>query len=309
MKYDKPSLTFEQQADLLLSRGMVGDRTLIIQRLTTVGYYRLSAYWYPFRQPNPDGSNIPLDDLKPGTTFEEVWCRYAFDRRLRLVVMDAIERIEVSLRALLATHHSHRHGLFAYASDARALPGLSSAQFSDYRESIIKEQARSKDQFVKHFNAKYGDSHSMLPLWMAAEVMAFGTLLTFHRGCDPAIRAAVAAPFGVHENVFSSWLLALNTVRNICAHHSRLWNRELGNKPKIPEKLADWQTPVKVTGDRVFGILTMCKWSLDRVAPQSRWSDRVHSLLRDSPRIPLISMGFPTNWRESPIWKERSDAH
>lgn len=309
MKYDKPSLTFEQQADLLIRRGMVGDRALIIERLTTVGYYRLSAYWYPFRRPDPADPRFPLDDLKPDTSFDEVWCRYAFDRRLRLVVMDAIERIEVALRALLATHHSQRYGLFAYANDARSLPSIDSGKFAKYREDIIKEQARSKDPFVKHFNAKYGDSHSVLPLWMAAEVMAFGTLLTFHRGCDPAIRAAIAKPFGVHENVFASWLLALNTVRNICAHHSRLWNRDLGNKPKIPEKITDWHSPVKVSNDRVFGILTICKWSLDRVAPQSRWADRMRALLDASPTIPLVSMGFPANWRESPIWKETGDAH
>ncbi|MBX3408120.1 MAG: Abi family protein [Phycisphaeraceae bacterium] len=303
MKYDKPSLSFEQQADLLIRRGMVGDRALIIERLRAVGYYRLSAYWYPFRRANPAKPSLPFDDLIPGTTFDEVWCRYAFDRRLRLAVMDAIERIEVSLRALLATHHSQRHGLFAYATDSRSLPSIDSGKFAKYREDIIKEQARSKDPFVRHFNEKYGDSHSVLPLWMAAEVMAFGTLLTFHRGCDQDIRREVARPFGVHETVFASWLLALNTVRNICAHHGRLWNRDLGIKPKIPDKLSEWNTPVAVTGDRVFGILTICKWSLDRVAPQSGWSDRFRALLATSPTIPIVSMGFPANWQECPIWK------
>jgi abortive infection bacteriophage resistance protein len=303
VKYDKRSLTFDQQADLLLQRGMVGDRAVIIERLASVGYYRLSAYWYPFRRPDPNDPSLPLDELKPGTSFDEVWCRYAFDRRLRLVVMDAVERIEVAVRALLATHHSQHHGLFGYMHEPSAMPHLSAKDAINVRMSFLNELARSKDPFVKHFTAKYGDSHSMLPLWMAAEVMAFGTLLTFHRGCEPGIRAAVAKPFGVHENVFASWLLTLNTVRNICAHHSRLWNRELGNKPKIPEKLADWQTPVRISGDRVFGILTICKWSLDRIAPQSRWADRLHALLSDSPRIPQVSMGFPANWRECPIWR------
>ena len=285
---------------------LVADESVarpIIERLRAVGYYRLSAYWFTFRKPNPKDPALPLDDLKPGTTFDEVWGRYVFDRRLRLVVMDAIERIEVAVRALLATLHSQRYGLFAYASDHRSLPCLDSARFSKYSDDVSKEQARSKDPFVKHFAEKYGDFHSMLPLWMAAEVMAFGTLLTFYRGCDSAIRAAVATPFGVHETVFTSWMLALNTVRNICAHHSRLWNRDLGNKPKIPDKLADWQVPVKISGDRVFGILTVCKWSLDRFAPQSQWPHRLRSLLDSSRSIPLVSMGFPANWQECPIWK------
>ncbi len=302
MKYTKPALTFEQQADQLLRRGMVGDRALIISRLQTVSYYRLSAYWHPFRRSDPNNSNALLDNLKPGTTFEEVWSRYAFDRRLRLLVMDAIERIEVAVRAILATHHSQRHGLFSYASDPASLPSLKPHELTDFRETVIREQNRSKDPFVKHFNAKYGDSHSFLPIWMAAEVMAFGTLLTFHRGSHPDIKLEVARPFGVHDTVFATWLLSLNTVRNICAHHGRLWNRELGTKPKIPQRLPEWQTPVAVTADRLFGILTICKWSLDRVAPQSRWASRLLLFLDQSPTIPLVSMGFPHNWRDCPVW-------
>jgi len=97
-------------------------------------------------------------------------------------------------------------------------------------------------------------------------------------------------------------LLAINTVRNVCAHHGRLWNRELGTKPKIPAKDPAWNTPVTVGNDRVFGGLTLCKWSLDRIAPQSRWADRLRDLLEEFPAIPLVSMGFPTNWQQCPIW-------
>lgn len=86
MQYVKPALTFDQQADQLIRRGMVGERDLMIRRLSCVNYYRLSGYWYPFR----DGG----DSFKPGTSFDEVWNRYAFDRRLRLLAIDAIERIE-----------------------------------------------------------------------------------------------------------------------------------------------------------------------------------------------------------------------
>ena len=100
MKYDKPPLSFDEQADRLIQRGMTGDRELMKTQLAAVNYYRLSGYWYPFR--NPD------DTFKPGTTFEMVWQRYAFDRRLRLLVMDAIERLEVAIRSQLAYHHAHK---------------------------------------------------------------------------------------------------------------------------------------------------------------------------------------------------------
>ncbi len=119
MKYTKPALTLEEQADLLLNRGMAGDRNIMIARLRTVGYYRLSGYWFPFRKTD--------ESFKEGTSFETVWNRYAFDRRLRLLVMDAIERIEVAVRSELAHYHSLHFGPFGYATDHGTLPKLTVA--------------------------------------------------------------------------------------------------------------------------------------------------------------------------------------
>ncbi len=84
MRYDKPPLSFEEQADHLIQRGLVVDKSLFVDRLKNVNYYRLSGYLYPYRQAD--------DTFKPGTTFERVWRHYTFDRRLRLIVMDAIGR-------------------------------------------------------------------------------------------------------------------------------------------------------------------------------------------------------------------------
>lgn len=302
MKYTKPPLTFEQQADQLIQRGMTGDRDLMISRLQAVSYYRLSGYWYPFRQLAPDGSGQLLDDFRPDTTFDTVWGRYAFDRRLRLLVLDAIERIEIAVRSQIAYDHAHLYGPFAYATDPTSLPACRKYHRNKLLETVRTETRRSKDAFVKHFKSKYGDEHNDLPVWMAVEIMPFGSVLTLYRGSPPDLRRDLARPFNVHDTVFDSWLLALNTVRNICAHHGRLWNRELGTKPKIPAKAPAWNKPVKVGGHRVFGVLTLCKWCLDRIAPQSGWTDRLVALLDEFPGVPQGSMGFPDNWRDCPIW-------
>lgn len=282
---------------------MIGSKAVLVERLRGVSYYRLSGYWYPFRKPNPLKAGSPLGDFKAGTPFDEVWARYVFDRHLRLVVMDAIERIEIVVRSQLATAHAQRHDSFAYANDPKAMPSLAWAEWVGFLSTVRMEQERSKDVFVKHFKAKYGQDEAVLPLWMAAEVMSFGTLLTCYRGVHQDVRDDLAKRFGVHDTVFSTWLLSLNTVRNICAHHGRLWNREFGTKPKIPIKQPEWITPVAVSGDRIFGMLTICKWCLDRVAPQSGWSGRLQALLDEYPTVPSLSMGFPANWKHCPIWK------
>ncbi len=302
MKYNKPPLSFEQQADLLISRGMNGDRALMIKRLETVSYYRLSGYWFPFRKSHED-------TLKPGVSFESVWKRYAFDRRLRLLVMDAIERIEVAVRTNLAHHHAIDYSPFAYAENPQSLPKLKSDEWDKFKQKVIEETKRSQEVFVKHFRDKYGDSHEFLPVWMVTEVMTFGTILTFYRYTSHKVKQKVASVFGMPERVFESWLLTLNTIRNICAHHGRLWNRELGIKPMIPrrDQYPDWHDPIKINQDRVFAVLTICRYCLSRIAPQSRWPERVISLLDQYPDIPRSSMGFPENWQECPIWKNLND--
>jgi abortive infection bacteriophage resistance protein len=301
MKYLKPVLAFEEQADQLLRRGMVGDRDLIIRRLRGVSYYRLSGYWYPFRELDPLTPGAVLDSFLPGTSFSEIWKRYAFDRQLRLLVMDAIERIEVFVRSQLAFHHASHHGPFAYALDRRVLNRLLDKDYKRFTDEL-GGQKQNKESFVVHFYTKYGTDHTHLPVWMACELLTFGSMFTFYRGSEDAIRRDVAASFGIHDSVLESWLQTLNVVRNICAHHNRLWNRVLGVKPKIPNKSPDWNRPVPISNDRVFCILTICRYCLSRIAPQSRWEDRIRALLKKYPSISVTAMGFPTNWEQCPIW-------
>lgn len=298
MKYEKPPLSYEAQADLLIQRGMGGDRDLMISRLAAVNYYRLSGYWYPFRKND--------DTFHEGTTFERVWCRYAFDRRLRLLVMDAIERLEVAVRSQLAYRHAHAHGAFAYVANPLALPKFGREEHRVFCEKVQEEISRSKDAFVAHFRGKYGDAHSDLPVWMAIEVLSFGTVLSFYRGCSHQIKQAVASMFGMPFVVFDSWLLTLSAIRNACAHHGRLWNREFGVKPIIPRigDYPDWHTPVKVDNRRIFAVLTICAHGLHCVAPQSQWAHRLQALFAEFPAIPTADMGFPKNWTECPIWEK-----
>lgn len=297
MKYAKPAFTTEQQADLLLSRGMTGDRETMVSRLSGVNYYRLSGYWVPFKN--------AAHGFNPGTSFTEVWNRYAFDRHLRLLVMDAIERIEVSVRTRLTLELSCYSGdPFAYANDPNALPGFSAQRRHRFLEDVAEESNRSKESYADHFRAKYGDSHAYMPIWMASEVMSFGCMLSLFRGVHDDIKRAIASHLGIHDAVLESWLLTLNTIRNICAHHGRLWNRVLGIKPKIPHRknCPKWHDPVSLTNDRVFCILTICRWCLQRIAPQSGWATRLRDLIKRFPTIPLSSMGFPNNWSDFAIW-------
>jgi abortive infection bacteriophage resistance protein len=218
MKYDKIPLSFEEQADRLIERGLIVDKNLLVDRLRNVHYYRLSGYLYPYRQPD--------ETFNPGTTFERVWRHYTFDRRLRLIVMDAVERVEVSVKTNLIYSLAHSTQAFGYIEPVN-FPGLSSEEHTPLITTITEEISRSKEVFVKHFKDKYGDYHKHLPLWMSGEIMSYGCMLTMYRGVSDDIRRDIAVCYGISDDVLTSWLQTINVIRNICAHHSRLWNREL----------------------------------------------------------------------------------
>lgn len=296
MRYEKHALTFEQQADLLLKRGLMADRDILINHLRFVNYYRLSGYLFPFRKKD--------DHFRPGTTLDVVWRRYTFDRRLRVLVLDAIERVEVALRTQIVYEHAHRYGPFGYTVPEN-LPKLDGNRFGLFLSKVYDETQRSREIFVQHFRTKYSDQHPYLPLWMAAEIMPFGVMFNLYTGVEPEIKRNIALIFNVPDVVLSSWVNVLNTVRNICAHHGRLWNRELGVKPLMPNsrKYPQWHNPVAIPNHRIFAVLTILKYLTSIVAPQSHWYQRFHSLLVEYPDIPRLSMGFPENWEASPLWR------
>ena len=297
MRYEKPPKSIEQQVALLVERGLCGNPATIAKRLRTVNYYRLSGYWYPFRQPN--------DLFRPGTHIDEVWSRYMFDRKLRLVLLDAIERIEVSVRTKIAYLHAIEFGPFGYADDSAALrEQAETVTRAQFLERVQQDTSKSHEEFMRHFRKKYGDVHAMPPIWIAAEVMSMGTLVSLFKLCPPSTQNAVAREYEVPVKVFATWLLALNAARNICAHHGRLWNRQLGVKPMIPREFThpQWHSPSSIANNRVFALLSICRHCLKMIAPKSGWSMRVTNLLDNAPDIPKHAMGIPHNWKEHSLW-------
>jgi len=299
VNYEKDALTFEEQAQRLLDRGLVADREQLIQRLCAVSYYRLSGYLYPFRLPESN-------NYQPGTNLDTIWDRYCFDRRLRVLLLDAIERVEVAVRTRLIYHFAHAHGPFGHCHEEK-LPRLLVKDYLDWRESLRVETSRSKEAFKVHFLKKYNERN--LPIWMVAELMSMGSLLTFYKGTEPIIGQKVAGHFGLADELLLSWLRGLYAVRNICAHHSRIWNRNLGCAFKLPQKnkyphwhIKDENGKDLLPNNRSGILLMICRSLLSQISPTSQWSARVDQLFAEYPEIPVLQMGLPHDWQTHPLW-------
>lgn len=296
---------------------MEGDLGEIEAKLRFISYERLKGYWYPFRKLKVPGqpSYGRLDEIRPGTTFAMVWGTYIFDRELRLLVLDAIERIEIAVRALLAeTHSRHFSSGFAYAVEPNALPEFDRTGYS--REQFLEKHLasrvlqRNREEFIQHFLRQYGSSHPYPPIWIAVEVLSFGNVVRLLRASPRQVVDEIATTLGLPRVVLESWLQTLNEVRNIAAHHGRLWNRRLGKRPRTLDrkKYPKWFEPVEIfpTGNRggVFPTLTICHFLLSTIAPGTTWARRFQDLLARHPDIPRRSLGMPEDWLKSPLWAD-----
>lgn len=332
--------------------------------LSRIGYYRLSAYWYPNRkseiyidQNDAREKTRVLDDFRDNTHFSDALDFYVFDKKLRLLVLDALERVEIGIRTdiavLLGVHDpwvhrkpSNLHGNFTRPN----IPPARIAQIKDLsqqkppltRNAIAKtvgvnikkvhfalgnpEKAsqskldewlfrlddkfkKSKEDFAKHFKEKYPNDDP--PIWVAVELWDFGTLSHFFSGMKVVDQNTIAARYGIPSGeILEGWLRNLNDVRNFCAHHSRLWNRNL---PFIPTWPALGQVPVldHLVGkthslSRFYASAVILRHLLLTINPTTTWPDRLSehvATLPTSPYVTLASAGFPEDWADQDIWK------
>jgi len=297
--YQKPALSFQEQLDQLKSRGLiVDDEPLAISQLSSISYYRLSAYWYPFRLRNDQGH--VGDDFIAGTSFSDVVELYEFDRQLRLLVIDALERVEVFLRTLVSYHLSHTYGAFGHNDLANFHPRF---QHAKWLASLSREADRSSDAFITHYKNKYR-GFPKLPIWMITEVMNLGSLSFCYTGLKHTDKKAISSQLGLHHKGLADWLHKLTYIRNVCAHHSRLWNRELSLKTVRPRDSV-WNAPITPRNDRIFYVLLMLRYVLKTTSNSDDWHQRCNDLFEpitqnDSWRV---AMGMPQDWKEHPLWK------
>lgn len=299
---------YDELIDLLLSRGMnVPDRPHAIKKISQVGYYRLSGFWYPCRIPHitPEGIRTRLDQVRPGTSFRAVYNLYLFDKKLRLLIIDALERIEVYVRSVIA-HEIGKISPIGYLDDSLINPkhlkprprGRCSAR-NKWLTKHSNEIAKSREDFIKWHEGKYAG----LPFWVAIEVWDFGLMSKYYAMLKDGYRNKILSRLGIAAGngaIFQNWLSAMNVMRNRCAHHSRIWNKV--NEPKIMPlpnhayfQLLNMNTDAY---ERVYGMIAVLWLLVKKIGPSSNWIRHIADLIDTKPHLPgcnLTAMGFPNN--------------
>jgi abortive infection bacteriophage resistance protein len=301
MHYEKLALTYEQQLALLGSRGLrTGPEGQASHWLEHIGYYRLSAYFGHFK------THADQDRFLDDAALHQVLDLYRFDERLRVLISNAIGAVEVSARARLTYRLAHDLGPFGYTNPGSFLsfapserPGLPPIGFDHgaFLEKLRNEIRSSKEEFVAHYFGKY-TSEPHLPIWMATELLTFGTISKMVAGLPKGTRKQLARTYGVSASQYVSWLRCLAYIRNICAHHGRLWNRQLSVRPEL---LAEWDMS---SGNpaRLYSVCLVLDHLLKRIDRSFRLVENLGLLFGQHPGVNFIAMGFPPGWRERSPW-------
>jgi abortive infection bacteriophage resistance protein len=222
--FTKRPLSFREQVDLLETRGMIiNDKDAVCFLLQHINYYRLEAYWFTYYDTNVSGHCF-----YPGTSFSAIWRDYCFDQKLRLHVLQGLECIEVSFKTQFAYILAHNYGPFPLLKN-NFIFGQSEW---DEKISMLKEEcAKSKEQFAEHLRTTYGCE--IFPVWALVEIVSFGTVATLYSNMKHmSVMKQIGRTYGLQPEILCSWLRHLSIIRNICAHHSRLWNRRFVKTPK-----------------------------------------------------------------------------
>jgi abortive infection bacteriophage resistance protein len=300
MKYTKPFISFQNQLTTLEEKGLIiNDKKNATNFLSSVSFYRLRAYTYPFQD-----NTIAKHPFVQKISFEEIISLYKFDRKLRILIFGAIEKIEIALRTQIIYHFASIYGSH-WQSDPKLYRDV--ARFATHLETLNKEIERSDETFISHYKTKY-TSPSQPPCWMSLEVASLGTLSKlFQNLIKGEAKENVMDYFGLKDiAVLENWMFCFSGIRNICAHHGRLWNRRLTAIPILPYVTKNQFLSKKegrlIFTNKLYATLCCMCYMLKAIDPESNFHESIKKIMSENEIKQDKEMGFAENWQNHPLW-------
>jgi len=299
--FNKAATSISEQIEKLENRGLnIPDKVRAEHYLRFISYYRLIGYGLPLEQYDSDGRR--LDRYKTEASFDQLLGLYIFDRHLRLLVMDAIERIEVAVRTVTVYEMATKYGSHWYQDAALFKDNFNHSLFISEVKRATKHTAEmgsdreaQRERFIQHYYDTY-HTPDLPASWMIAEVLSLGVWSKVYEGLKHSRdRKDISKQFDLGPNTMQSWLHTLTYMRNLCAHHSRLYSRKLIISPKYDKGM-----PV-INRQTFAAHAAVMHWFLEKIAPGSRWIERLRELIISSD-IESARLGFDDGWVSHAFW-------
>lgn len=296
MEYSKQPITVEEQIKVLKQRGLIiDDESETVSVLERISYFRLACYWRPMEQ------DKVLHIFKPDSHFNNVLALYQFDSELKAFLFSPIQQIEIAVRTRMIQQFSMKYGPFWFMN--RQL-FISEDIFKKHLNSLRKAIDKTNDDFILDHFRRY-DTPDMPPAWKTLELATFGTLSRMYTNfSDNAVKKQVARSFTIPQHEFMrNWLENLTVVRNICAHHARLWNNYTSIQLRLPHRLPySWLTNFNIPEGRLYQQLCCIAYWLNAIDQKNTFVADFKALLTKYPTVDTAAMGFPRGWQQEPLW-------
>ena len=288
--------TPHELVQLLKTRGMeITDEEKAQHYLSHIGYYRLSAYMYPLL-------SIPKEQhlFKQGVTFGKVMMLYRFDKKLRLLLFNEIEKIEVAVRCAIVNFGTEMTGNPFWMTDANNFSNPS--KFNRSIRLIEDEFNHTKEDFINHFKETYTNQYP--PSWMLTEILPFGVITNIYSNIkNKKIKKRIAQSFGLQVAPFESWFTIITVTRNSCCHHARVWNRVFSIRATMPIRMSRPWITLQTDPLKVYFDMCIIKYFLDIISPNNDMLDKMNRLFATFPEVDMAALGFPSGWENEPLWQ------
>ena len=281
ISYNKAHATAAERVAHLRARGLQITRPNVAARkIEEIGYERLRIYFLSRRDHTQPGK-----PFQPGTTYNHILRLYECDTKLRNICFKDVGRFELMFRNRLSEVLSARYGSHPYfQNDAFE----SSEQHNNALQNVLRVFTQSKDQRARHYRTTYTEP-PLPPIWMLKEFLTFGASARLYAALARSVRKEVAAHFGVTVlPAFDSWVNCFVDLRNICAHHDRLFNRRFQKQPQHLRRAA---IPV-ASPPTLKAQLECLDYALTSANVRGNLVSRVQKVLNRYPEIQNTEAGF-----------------
>lgn len=276
-----------EQIQILQSRGLIiDDYEFAKDFLEEVYFHRFLSYSVPFLVKGNSHR------YQAGTKFSTVVKVYEFDSQLRLLILGAIEKIEISVRTQFI-NLSWKYGPHFY---------LSHKLFRDHKllndsiERIQYQMKASNDLLVNEYFSNYHDPQ-MPPVWSAVELVTIGQLSKWLMNLKhEEDKDAVAKRYKIHYSILQAILDNLTLIRNSAAHHTRVWNQHYNFTCIIDDRHQSISHAL-CDGNKIYGVLLLITYILKTLGMEQPFFNRLTELINIY-EIDIAEMGFPNTWQQ-----------
>ena len=294
----KPPTTYEQQLSLLESRGMIiPDREKALSALQSENYYRLSGYTFHMKK------SLSAEQFTEGSSFETVLNLYNYDKALRNILFKYIDSIEIRLRTKISYHFSHSCTSYGHYNPINF---ISYEACDDFSVSLDKAIEKNKDAaFVRQHINKYSNLQVdppvyNMPLWVAVEIISFSTLSKFYRTIGIySVKKDIADSLEISVARLDNWLHAIACLRNLCAHHGRIYNQTLHPAISYSQIFYESIKPLKLQTDHIFGYVPALLALLPDLKQRHQFIHDIKEL--NNSYFSIIDkslLGYPDDWAQ-----------